>query len=73
VLSQNFYKLQIFQRVIHQVTFGHLSTAANSKTLPRNTIMCIVLLLEYIASQGCMDKCKFRSVNSQLYSFKLNL
>ena len=24
----------------------------NSKTLPRNTIKCIVLLLEYIASQG---------------------
>jgi len=36
----------------YQPTSGHLSAAANSKTLPKNPVMCIVLHLENSASQA---------------------
>ena len=52
-------------QVIRRVTSGHLSAAADSKTSPRNPIMCIVLHLENIASLGWILNCKFRPLNSQ--------
>jgi len=44
---------------------GHLSAAADSKTSPRNPVMCVVLHLENIASLGWILNCKFRPLNSQ--------
>ena len=44
---------------------GHLSAAADSKTSPRNPVMCIVLHLENIASLDWILNCKFRPLNSQ--------
>ena len=44
---------------------GHLSAAADSKTSPRNPVMCIVLHLENIASLDWILNCKFRPLSSQ--------
>ena len=67
------HKIKTFHRrsignqfqVIRQLTSGHLSAVADSKTSPRNPAMCIVLLLENIASLGWILNCKFRPLNSQ--------
>ena len=45
-------QIQVIRRVIRRLTSGHLSAAADSKTSPRNPVMCIVLHLENIASLG---------------------
>jgi len=53
------YQLQVIRRVIRRVTSCHLSVAADSKTSPRNPVMCIVLHLENIAmpSKGYKELC----------------
>ena len=60
-----FDQLQVIRRVIRRVTCGHLSAAADSKASPRNPVMCILLLLENIASLDWILNCKFRPLNSQ--------
>ena len=62
---QGWDQLQVIRRVIRRVTSGHLSVAADSKTSPRNPVMCIVLHLENIASLDWILNCKFRPLNSQ--------
>ena len=58
-------QLQVIRGVIRRVASGHLSAAADSKSSPRNPVMCIVLHLENIASLSWIFNCKFRPLNSQ--------
>ena len=58
-------QIQVIRRCIRRLTSGHLSAAADSKTSPRNPVLCIVLYLENAASLGWILNCKFRPLNSQ--------
>jgi len=48
-------QFEVIHRAIHRLTSSHSSAAADSKTSPRNPIMCIVLHLENIASLSTLN------------------